>query len=77
MLGMEQKIVDTLKAPVTVIQSRTDPAVRLFHSRQTTQLFGEKWVCVVVKYNANDAFVITAYLTDKEKFGTRLWPNQS
>ncbi|MFZ4677003.1 MAG: hypothetical protein ACOYM4_15155, partial [Nodosilinea sp.] len=28
---------------------------------------GDKWLCVVVKYLDNDAFVITAYLTDKLK----------
>jgi hypothetical protein len=35
------------------------------------------WVangCVVVKYEENDAFVITAYLTDKPKAGEDLWP---
>jgi hypothetical protein len=33
-----------------------------------------KWLCVVVKYTESDAFVFTAYLTDKPKLGARLWP---
>jgi hypothetical protein len=77
MAGMEQQIIETLKSPESVIQSRTDPAVRLFHRRQITAKFGDKWLCIVVKYLTDDAFVITSYLTDKEKFGTRLWPNPS
>jgi hypothetical protein len=35
---------------------------------------GDKWLCVVVKYAADDAFVLTAYLTDKPKKGEQLWP---
>jgi hypothetical protein len=35
-----------------------------------------KWLCVVVKYAENDAFVVTAYLTDKPKAGEDLWPTK-
>jgi hypothetical protein len=35
---------------------------------------GGKWLCVVVKYLPDDAFVITAYFTDKVKAGEILWP---
>jgi hypothetical protein len=35
---------------------------------------GDKWLCVVVKYAVNDAFVVTASLTDKLKKGKPLWP---
>lgn len=34
------------------------------------------YLCVVVKYAANDAFVLTAYLTDKPKKGEQLWPTK-
>jgi hypothetical protein len=30
-------------------------------------------MCVVVKQRQNDAFVVTAYLTDKVKQGAVLW----
>jgi hypothetical protein len=39
-------------------------------------LVGGKWLCVVVKYEENDAFVVTAYLTDKPKAGEDLWPTK-
>ncbi|HEY5299024.1 MAG TPA: hypothetical protein VIK59_14055 [Verrucomicrobiae bacterium] len=35
-----------------------------------------KWLCVVVKYLEGDAFVVTAYLTDKPKAGEDLWPTK-
>jgi len=36
---------------------------------------GAKWLCVVIKDNSDDAFIITAYLTDKLKQGLELWRN--
>lgn len=39
-------------------------------------MVGGKWLCVVVKYEENDAFVVTAYLTDKPKSGEDLWPTK-
>ena len=36
-------------------------------------IVGGKWVCVVIKYAAGDAFVVTAYLTSRAKAGEDLW----
>lgn len=33
-------------------------------------------LCVVVKYAAADAFVLTVYLTDQPKKGKRVWPKR-
>ena len=49
-------------------------AVRLFYEFYAQTLLGGKWLCVVVKYTEDDAFVVTAYLTDKPKTGEDLWP---
>ena len=35
-----------------------------------------KWLCVVVKYAADDAFVVTVYLTDQLKAGETIWPKK-
>ena len=37
-------------------------------------MVGDKYLCVVVKVLPADAFVLTAYLTDKVKKGEQLWP---
>jgi hypothetical protein len=50
--------------------------VRLFYEFYSQTLVGDKWLCVVVKYLPDDAFVITAYLTDKLKPGERIWPTK-
>jgi hypothetical protein len=48
--------------------------VKLFYEFYAQTVVGGKWICVVVKYGENDAFVVTAYLTDKPKTGEDLWP---
>lgn len=71
-LGAE--IERVLTEPQTVRCSRSDEAVRLFYEFYPQTIVGGKWLCIVVKYLPGDAFVVTAYLTDKQKSGETLWP---
>ena len=71
---MNAEIERLLTAPQIVRRSRSDHAVRLFYAFYPETSVGGKWLCVVVKYLLSDAFVVTAYLTDKPKSGATLWP---
>ena len=71
---MGAEIERVLRHPQLVRRSRSDEAVRLFYEFYAQTIVGGKWLCVVVKYVENDAFVVTAYLTDKPKVGEDLWP---
>ena len=73
MRGMAAELERALRQPQLVRRSRSDPAVRLFYDYHAETPMGGKWLCVVVKYADNDAFVVTAYLTDKPKDGEDLW----
>jgi len=74
MQKMAGEIERILRQPQLVRRSRSDESVRLFHEFYAQTIVGGKWLCVVVKYAENDAFVVTAYLTDKPKIGEDLWP---
>jgi len=74
MSAMGSEIERVLSEPQTVRRSRSDDAVRLFYEFYAQTIVGGKWLCVVVKYLADDAFVVTAYLTDQPKQGDTLWP---
>lgn len=76
MSGMAAQIERVLLQPQLVRRSRSDEAVRLFYEFYAQTIVGGKWLCVVVKYPENDAFVVTAYLTDKPKAGEDLWPTK-
>lgn len=60
----------TLKMPDIVTQSKIDKSVLLFY-RKTNGY----WTCVVIKAINLEAFIITAYITDKIKEGVKIWPN--
>ena len=74
MKEMGAEIERVLVQPQLVRRSRSDEAVRLFYEFYAQTIVGGKWLCVAVKYAENDAFVVTAYLTDKPKAGEDLWP---
>lgn len=77
MTGMEAAIDDTLLGPETVIQSQSDDQARLYYRSYRSTPVGEKLLCVVVKVpREDDAFVLTAYLTDKLKRGEVIWSAQ-
>ena len=76
MKEMGKEIGRVLREPQLVRRSRSDAAVRLFFEFYAQTMVGGKWLCVVVEYAENDAFVVTAYLTDKPKAGEDLWPTK-
>jgi hypothetical protein len=84
MVGMEAQIADTLKHPQLVRQSRSDESAALFYRFYTqtaiaeggSSTIGDKWLCVVVKYLPDDAFIVTAYFTDQPKQGETLWQSE-
>ena len=76
MRGLTQWIKETLIHPFKVVQSLSDLEVRLYYRFYFATIVGDKYLCVVVKARANDAFVLTAYLTDSMKKGVILWPKR-
>jgi len=76
MAEMEAELVRVLRQPQVVRLSRSDSAMKLFYEFYAQTVVGGKWLCIVVKYLFDDAFVVTAYLTDKPKAGEDLWPTK-
>ena len=70
---MADAIHQTLASPEAGIRSLADPKAHLYHRFYVGTKVGDKFLCVVVKIQDDDAFVLTAYLTDKIRRGTVLW----
>jgi hypothetical protein len=75
MVDMRFQLEIVLQNPEVVRQSRSDSKVYLYYRFYEQTIVGAKWLCVVIKDNSDDAFIITAYLTDKLKQGLELWRN--
>jgi hypothetical protein len=74
MAEMEDAIEETLRDPERVVRSFSDPDAHLYYRFYFRTVVGGKFLCVVVKLVEKDAFVLTAYLTNRIKKGERLWP---
>lgn len=75
--GMLNEISRTLADPEEVVQSLSDPEAHLYYRFYFGTRVGDKYFCVVVKVKGEDAFVLTAYLTDTIKKGEVLWHKKS
>ncbi len=73
MVGLESAVRETLSDPDLVVRSITDDQALLNYRYYWRTIMGDKWLCVVVKYTEEDAFVLTAYLTDRTKRGHVIW----
>ncbi len=76
MRGLVKQIKETLTRPLKVVQSSSDSEVRLYYRFYFSTKVGDKYLCVVVKLRGDDAFVLTAYLTDTLKKGVMVWPKR-
>ena len=74
MRDFESALADALRIPESAVESVSDESVLLCYRFVRETMVGDKWLCVVVKYRQEGAFVLTAYLTDKPKKGKQLWP---
>ncbi|MBF0510970.1 MAG: hypothetical protein HQL13_01435 [Candidatus Omnitrophica bacterium] len=73
MRGMTRLIKETLMSPQRVIQSLSDADAKLYYRFYIGTKVGDKYLCVVVKTIKQDAFILTAYLTDSIKKGEIIW----
>ncbi len=71
--GQVSRIAEALADPDRVVGSRTDPTVELVYKEYASTPVTRKFLCVVLKVCADDAFVITAYYTDTLTSGDVLW----
>lgn len=76
MEGLGPFLEEALKDPKLVVESLSDESVLLYYYILKESLVGVKWLCVAVKYLDEDAFVLTAYLTDIPKEGKQKWPTK-
>jgi len=74
--GMEDRVGETLRKPEKVLESLSDPQARLYYRFYVGTLVSDKHLCVAVKLEQNDAFVLTAYLMSRPAGGRQRWPRR-
>lgn len=76
MATFREEISDILRVPDEIRRSNSAPATTwLYYRWYYGTSRGDKWVCVVVKRLHGEAFLVSAYVTDRIKEGEMIWPN--
>ena len=75
MASLRPELAETLLDPEIIRGSSSEPeAVKLYYKWVENTIVGAKWLCVVVRaYDDGDAYVRTAYVTNRPKRGEELW----
>ena len=62
-----EKVRETVERPDAVTPSISDATVTLYYRKYDLEDMGTKYLCVVVKQEEGDSFIVTAYPTHKIK----------
>ena len=73
MKEFKSEIEDTIRNPQYIIQSMADKKVKHYLKFYITKQFSGKYLCVVVKFLEDDAFIITSYLIRELLKGEIIW----
>ena len=74
MVDFRDEIDETLRQAEQIRRSTTAPeTTRLYYKWYYGTPRGDKWVCVVVKVLPDEAFLVSAYVTDRIKEGELIW----
>lgn len=74
MHGQLDRIRETLKSPELVIATNLDEAIHVYHRYYAQTPVTSKHLHVAVKLLEGDAFVVTAFFSNRVKKGTKIWP---
>ena len=74
MEGQLELIQETLLEPELVVATRADQSVRVYHRHYPKTPVSSKYLQVTVKILPDDAFVLTAFFSSRQKRGLTIWP---
>jgi hypothetical protein len=73
MLEQLEKIIETLANPQLIVATHADESVRVYHRFYDITPVTSKFLQIAVKILSDDAFILTAFFSKREKKGRILW----
>ena len=74
MISQLGRIAETIQSPELVVATRLDESVWVYHRFYDTTTVTSKYLQVAVKVAPEDAFVLTAFYSSRQKRGVTVWP---
>lgn len=66
--GKEKEVQKTLKSPDIIRVSNSDKDIFLYYRK-----YCKNYLCVIVRHENGNGFIITVYITNKIKEGKQIW----
>lgn len=76
MTAQFERIQETIKSPETITTTNADDTVHVYHRYYEITPVTSKFLLVAVKVLEDDASVLTAFFSRREKKGTVIWTAQ-
>jgi len=73
MIGQKTRLLEILSAPDLVIATAKDETVHAYHRFYEITPVTRKYMIVAVKIMSNDAFIVTAFYSNRPKKGKLVW----
>ena len=74
MIGQHERLIDTIANPEIVIATIKDETIHTYHRLYGQTPVTRKHLVVAVKILGDDAFVVTAFFSNRVKRGIQIWP---
>jgi len=68
-----ERIRETVEKPTVIVVTPSDETVHVYHRYHASTPVTSKYLLVIVKILEEDAFVLTAFFSSRQKKGIRLW----
>ncbi|MEZ4727004.1 MAG: hypothetical protein R3E79_07715 [Caldilineaceae bacterium] len=73
MIGQLTLLEEVLANPELIIATNADSSVHVYHRFYSTTPVTSKYLQVAVKIVEDDAFILTAFFSSRQKKGTSIW----
>ncbi len=73
MVGRLGRVAETVSRPELVVATRLDQSVHIYHRFYSKTPVTSKYLLVAVKVSLEDAFVLTAFYSSRQKRGETVW----
>ncbi|MEZ4709711.1 MAG: PBECR2 nuclease fold domain-containing protein [Caldilineaceae bacterium] len=73
MSGQVTRIQETLENPQIIVATVADQTVHVYHRHYASTPVTSKYLLVAIKIEFDDAFVLTAFFSSRQKKGVTVW----
>lgn len=74
MEGQQERLAETLSDPSVIVATVKDESAHAYHRLYERTPVTRKYLIVVVKTLEEDAFILTAFFSSRQKRGEVIWP---